>query len=102
MGSQKHTSILKHADEDGSLAYALKCQLLAQVPRKNRIVKMEMFRTSSRTKSGKLLARACIPMFQLMGFSKGATPIALVMTWRHTSMFGYPFCLSHSVINCSA
>lgn len=72
LGSQKHTSNLKLAEEDGGLTYDLKCPFVAQVPVKNRIIKMELYRTSRRTKSGKLLATACIPMFQLMGFSTGA------------------------------
>lgn len=72
MGNQKHTSPLKRADEDGSLTWDLKIPLVAQVPIKNRIVKVELHRTSSRTKSGKLLATALIPLFQLMGFRQGA------------------------------
>jgi len=72
MGNQKHTSPLKRADEDGSLTWDLKLPLVAQVPIKNRIVKVELHRTSSRTKSGKLLATALIPLFQLMGFRQGA------------------------------
>ena len=80
MGSQKHTSNLKHADDDGSLAFDLKCPFVAQVPVKNRIVKMDLCRTSSRTKAGKLLANACIPMFQLMGFSKGAPRLQTHLT----------------------
>lgn len=78
MGSQKHTSSLKHADADGTFTYDLKCPFMMQVPVKNRIVKMELYRTSSHTKSGKLLARACIPMFQLMGFTKGLHPCSFV------------------------
>ncbi|DBB06469.1 TPA: Tricalbin-2 [Trebouxia sp. C0004] len=68
MGNQKHTSPLKRCDEDGSLTWDLKIPLVAQVPIKNRIVKVELHCTSSRTKSGKLLATALIPLFQLMGF----------------------------------
>ena len=77
LGSQKHISNLKHAEEDGGLTYDLKCPFVAQVPLKNRIVKMELYRTSRRTKSGKLVATACIPMFQLMGFTTGVhcTPL---------------------------
>lgn len=83
LGSQKHTSNLKHADADGALTYDLKCPFVAQVPVKNRIVKMELYRTSSHTKSGKLLAKACIPMFQLMGFTKGAQPCCCITCARH-------------------
>jgi len=72
MGNQKHTSPLKRADEDASLTWDLKMPLVAQVPIKNRIVKVELHRTSSRTKSGKLLATALIPLFQLMGFRQGS------------------------------
>ncbi|DBA67073.1 TPA: hypothetical protein ACH3X2_001401 [Trebouxia sp. C0005] len=68
MGSQKHTSSLKRADEDACLTWDLKLPLVAQVPIKNRIVRVELHRTSSHTKSGRLLATALIPLFQLMGF----------------------------------
>ena len=72
MGSQKHTSILKHADEAGSLQWDWKVPLAAQVPVANRIVKLDLHTTSSRSKAGKVIARALIPLFQLIGFHEGA------------------------------
>ena len=74
MGSQKHTSPLKHADDDGALTWDLKCPLVAQTPVRNRIVKVELHTTSSRKKAGKLVALALVPLFQLMGFSQGGPP----------------------------
>ena len=72
MGNQKHTSPLKHREEDGSLSWDWKMPMVTQVPIKNRIVRMELHTTSSSTKPGKLVATALIPLFQLMGFSQGA------------------------------
>ena len=80
MGNQKHTSPLKHADEDGSLTWDLKLPLVAQVPIKNRIVKVELHRTASRSKSGKLVTMALIPLFQLMGFHQGNATVLYLYT----------------------
>ena len=87
MGNQKHTSPLKRADEDGSLTWDLKLPLVAQVPIKNRIVKVELHRTSRRTKSGKQLAPALIPLFQLIGFRHGAPTSSWCLATTSTSVF---------------
>ena len=71
MGSQKHTTHLIHPEDDASLSWDSECTFVAPVPVKDRIVRLEVRSTSTRTKQGKVLAHAHIPLFQLIGFNTG-------------------------------
>jgi len=77
MGNQKHTSHLVHADERDQTTWDLKCAFAVPVPIKNRIVKLELHSTSSKSKAGKVIAHAHVPLFNLMGFHTGVRQMLL-------------------------
>lgn len=73
MGSQKHITKLIHPEDDGGLTWESACTFLVQLPIRDRIIRLQVHSTPSRTKEGKLLAHAHIPLFQLLGFTQGLT-----------------------------
>ena len=71
MGSQKHITHLIHPEDDASLTWDSACSFVTPVPVKDRIVRLEVRSTVTKTKQGKVLAHAHIPLFHLIGFDKG-------------------------------